>query len=496
MQNVQNWCLADYVSQLNVVFPKESITDLSEMETNDDERHQSENEDSGSDTEGEFKDDSTLVVLRNGIKIKRRKTPRVIRYVRYSLKTNPENYYREKLMLFTPWRNETSDLLCGHQSFEQSFNQKNFFLAKKIKQYEHNADMLEQAEQMAQDDLTEAFDELAPGAQQTDADDEYEGTVDSETFVHFNPERPIEQREYDIGSDVGIPSTRQLNEQSSVRLPDDEYLKLVASLNLKQREFFNHVMQWIKSKQEPIHAYLSGGAGVGKSVLIRALYQALHRYLAAKEGENPDDIRILLCAYTGKAAFNIGGQTIASAFHQKINQRQQNMHCDELNTFRTKYRNLSVVIIDEISMVGNAKLEFINDRLQLLTGLKRPYGDISIIAVGDFFQLKPIMDGWIFQDLKQNAQALACNLWKENFTLFELDEVMRQKDDLEFAQLLNRLRHNEMTSEDLDIIHRRIIAENSPNYPHNAPHLFTMNAKVDEYNNKLIEQLPGGKSHC
>lgn len=259
--------------------------------------------------------------------------------------------------------------------------------------------MLEQAEQMAQDDLTEAYDELTPGAQQTDADDEYEGTVDSETFVHFNPERPVEQREYDIGSDVGIPSTRQLNEQSSFRLPDDEYLKLVSSLNLKQREFFNHVMQWIKSKQEPIHAYLSGGAGVGKAVLIRARYQALHRYLCAKEGENPDDIRILLCAYSGKAAFNIGGQTIASAFHQKINQRQQNMHFDELNTFRTKYRHLSVVIIDEISMVGNAKLEFINDRLQLLTGLKRPLRDISIIAVGDFFQLKPIIDGWNFQDL-------------------------------------------------------------------------------------------------
>lgn len=151
------------------------------------------------------------------------------------------------------------------------------------------------------------------------------------------------------------------------------------------------------------------------------------------------------------------------------------MHCDELNTYRTKYRNLSVVIIDEISMVGNAKLEFINNRLQLLTGLKRPFGGISVIAVGDFFQLKPIMDGWIFQDLKQNAQALACNLWKENFSLFELDEVMRQKDDLAFAQLLNRLRHNQMTNEDIDVIEKCNIAENSPNYPHNAPHLFTMN---------------------
>ena len=164
-------------------------------------------------------------------------------------------------------------------------------------------------------------------------DDANEGIVESDRFVPFNPERPIEQRQYDIGDDVGISSTRQLSEQSSVRLPDNDYLKLVASLIIKQREFFNHVMQWIKCKKEPLYAFLSGGAGFGKSVLIKALYQALHRYLCSNEGENPDDTRILLCAYTGKAAFNIGGQTIASAFHQKINQRQQNMHCDELNTF-------------------------------------------------------------------------------------------------------------------------------------------------------------------
>lgn len=120
----------------------------SRLETNDDEKHESENEQSESDIESEFNDDSTLIVLKNGIKIKRRRTPRVIRYVRFNLKTDPDNYYREKLMLFTPWRNECSDLLSGFDSFEQSFNQKKVFLAHKIKEYEHNADMLDQAEQM------------------------------------------------------------------------------------------------------------------------------------------------------------------------------------------------------------------------------------------------------------------------------------------------------------------------------------------------------------
>ena len=49
-------------------------------------------------------------------------------------------------------------------------------------------------------------------------------------------------------------------------LPDETYLKLLQSSNVRQGEFFNHVLQWIKLKEGPIYAFLSGGAGVGKSV--------------------------------------------------------------------------------------------------------------------------------------------------------------------------------------------------------------------------------------
>ena len=77
-------------------------------------------------------------------------------------------------------------------------------------------------------------------------------------------------------------------------LPDEEYLRLLRSLNLRKREFFNHIFHWIKCRDEPIHAFLSGGAGAGKSVVIRALNQSLYRMLNLREGENPDDIRRLL----------------------------------------------------------------------------------------------------------------------------------------------------------------------------------------------------------
>lgn len=57
------------------------------------------------------------------------------------------------------------------------------------------------------------LDELAPNAQQSEADDISEGSIESEKFVPFNPDRPIVQREYDIGADIGITSTRQIQER-------------------------------------------------------------------------------------------------------------------------------------------------------------------------------------------------------------------------------------------------------------------------------------------
>ena len=125
-------------------------------------------------------------------------------------------------------------------------------------------------------------------------------------------------------------------ETTGIMLPDDEYLTLLRNLNLRQREFFNHVVYWIKCKDTPIYAFLTGGAGVGKSFVIRALYQSLYRILNLRDGENPDDIRILLYAYMGFAAFNISGQTICSAFRRKMYQGTNLLSADQLKYIQNK----------------------------------------------------------------------------------------------------------------------------------------------------------------
>ena len=72
---------------------------------------------------------------------------------------------------------------------------------------------------------------------------------------------------------------------------------------------------------------------------------------------------------------------------------------------------------------------FLNARLQQIMGTKDLFGGISLITVGDLFQLKPVFDKWIFENPAIGYSGLASNIWRENFTLFELTEIMRQKDD-------------------------------------------------------------------
>ena len=187
--------------------------------------------------------------------------------------------------------------------------------------------------------------------------------------------------------------------------------------------------------------------------MTRALYQTLHRYLCSSEGQNPRECRILLAAPTGKAAYNINGTTLHSALFLPVSQGYRvykPLETEKLNTLRTKYRHLSVIFIDEISMVGHDMLNFINLRLQQIKGNLKVFGGIHMILIGDLCQLQPVGDGWIFKDLTVGYGPLATNLWKEYFTAFELDEIMRQKDDQDFAMLLNRLREGKQTQADVE----------------------------------------------
>ena len=108
----------------------------------------------------------------------------------------------------------------------------------------------------------------------------------------------------------------------------------------------------------------------------------------------PDDVIVLLSAPTGVAAFNIGGMTLHSALmlgRSKFGEYQSLSH-DKANTLRLKLSKLKLLIIDEISMVGCNMLLDIHKRLNEI--LVQPddvmFGNVSILAVSDLYQLPPV----------------------------------------------------------------------------------------------------------
>lgn len=188
------------------------------------------------------------------------------------------------------------------------------------------------------------------------------------------------------------------------------------------------------------------------------------KYLNKKAGEDFTTRNILLIAPTGKAAYHIQGNTIHSALKILPNQSlaYKPLSSSSLNTLRQQIGNLQMIFMDEVSMVGFRMLNCINQRLMEVMQCNKPFGGISLIAVGDLFQLKPVRDSYIFSTPRSDYLPLAMNIWTDLFKMFELKKIMRQADSRLFAELLNRLREGNQTDEDINVLKQRLTDRGSP----------------------------------
>ena len=93
-----------------------------------------------------------------------------------------------------------------------------------------------------------------------------------------------------------------------------EYESLMKMLNTLQRRYLLNLLNKFRYTTEPIYDFISGGAGVGKSKLIDAIYQTLMREFTKPADSKVDAIRVLVTGPTGRAAFNVRGTTSHSAF--------------------------------------------------------------------------------------------------------------------------------------------------------------------------------------
>ena len=426
-------------------------------------------------------------------KNKKRSKARIIRSVCFNKQVDPERHYRELIMLFTPWKNEETDLIGDFTSYQEHYSLLKNVIDEQMKQYAICSEDLNEIQEHLNNSQwsDDTYDVIARVTQNMEYRDDAEGIQDLQ---------PDFNEGYDMSDDIGIPSTASNSEQLILNeLQDHDYRQMVQLLNKEQKEFFYHIVHLIKTSNEPFHCFLSGGAGVGKSHLTKALYQAALKYYNTRAGDDFHQVKVLLLAPTGKAAYNIKGNTIHSSLAIPACQSLKNykpLDSSRLNTLRTQLGGVKLIFLDEISMVGNTMFNVqINNRLKDIKGSREDFGGVSIIAIGDLFQLQPVMDAYIFKDMDNSEYGiLAPNLWQQHFEMFELQEIMRQRESKVFAEILNRLREGKHTQADILKIKERSIQQDTvDNYPMHTPHLFIQNAKVNEFNDRVHRAAHGDK---
>ena len=179
-------------------------------------------------------------------------------------------------------------------------------------------------------------------------------------------------------------------------------------------------------------------------------------------------------APTGVAAINIDGTTINTglAIPTETGDYLPAMSEQRKTQYRLSLKDLKLIIVDEISMVGNTTLLHIHQRLKEIFGTSSSnlFAGISIVAVGDLYQLPPIKKKAVFDSYKIESHNL-CHPWGV-FRMIELTEIMRQKNDKAFTELLDRIRTASHTEDDIKVIQSRCITPSDPNYPFEALHIW------------------------
>ena len=246
--------------------------------------------------------------------------------------------------------------------------------------------------------------------------------------------------------------------------------------------------------------FLTGKAGTGKSTFLRYVVQNTKK-------------KYVILAPTGIAAINAGGQTLHSFFKLPFHPLLPNDSRYNVRNMRKtlKYngelvkllRELELIIIDEISMVRADIIDFIDRVLRIYCrNMREPFGGKQLLLVGDIFQLEPVVkeDEWrLMQPFYASAYFFSAKVWQQmQLVSVELRKVYRQSDS-DFIAILDRIRENAATDDDLNAINSRVTAADgsaigASSHAGFQITLATRRDTVDYINDEQLKQLDGNSS--
>ncbi|MDH5465412.1 MAG: AAA family ATPase, partial [Thiovulaceae bacterium] len=231
--------------------------------------------------------------------------------------------------------------------------------------------------------------------------------------------------------------------------------------------------------------FITGAAGVGKSYTTNAIVKAYE-----------DDCKqVVKLASTAMAATHIGGQTLHSFLELRLYKSIQELETTKRFPISSKLKKIlkqtDLIVIDEISMVSAGLLSLVRLRL-MQAGYQK-----SLMVVGDFLQLAPVVKK---DEKKAYAQhydienpdeifgfSFASPAWEKfDFQTLRLLEVHRTKDQ-NFMLLLDDIRRGIFLEPHENYL--KTLFKESPKNKMDHTFLFSTNAKSDQHNEAMLEEL-------
>lgn len=247
-------------------------------------------------------------------------------------------------------------------------------------------------------------------------------------------------------------------------------------------------LAWEIIEETGANLFLTGRAGTGKTTFLKRLREDTGK-------------RLVVLAPTGVAAINASGTTLHSFFQLPFAPFVPGkgfLTSDRkfVNMSRQKKRliaSLSLLVIDEISMVRPDTLDAVDSMLRRLRHSPEPFGGVQLLLIGDIRQLPPVVKEDEWQQLKEyyptpyffESHALK----SAGFITVELSTVYRQSDRV-FLDILNSIRDGKATPDVIETLNSRFNPLFNPPDEEGYIRLTTHNRSAAAINERRLAALP------
>ena len=246
--------------------------------------------------------------------------------------------------------------------------------------------------------------------------------------------------------------------------------------------------------------FLTGKAGTGKTTLLHKIIETSYK-------------NTVVVAPTGIAALNARGVTIHSQFQLPFasflptssnppitneffrfeNRESLKRHFQMHRNKQQVIKNMELLIVDEVSMLRADVLDAMDFMMQFIRKDRRPFGGVQVLFIGDLLQLPPVVKQEEWEVLKHYYTGIyffQSQVISQHPLLYvELEKIYRQTDGV-FISILNHLRDNKLTQEDLRQLASHVQPEFAKQHKNEYITLTTHNNKADAMNQEELEKLP------